>query len=113
MSIPKLKNLLMNHLKRRHTQVLLSALFFSTSLHPIFLPTCSMAMIRSRSAIVIEALTGKVLYAKDPHCRLPPASTAKLITAIVAMDRLDPWGILTVSNNAARVSSLESFQKGR
>jgi serine-type D-Ala-D-Ala carboxypeptidase (penicillin-binding protein 5/6) len=112
MSVRRLKPLLMNHPERRHTQVLLYALCFSIFLHPIFLPTCSMAMIRSRSAIVVEALTGKVLYAKDPRCRLPPASTAKLMTAIVAMDRLDPWGIRMVSNNASRVPRWRVFKKG-
>jgi D-alanyl-D-alanine carboxypeptidase (penicillin-binding protein 5/6) len=69
-------------------------------------------MIRSRSAIVIEALTGKILYAKDPHCQLPPASTAKLMTAIVAMDKLDPSGSLVMSENAARVSRWRVFKKG-
>ena len=88
---------------------LLPALLF---LFLIFFPTCSMAMIRSHSAIVVEALTGKVLYAKYPHCRLPPASTAKLMTAIVAMGKLDPSGILMVSKNAASVPRCKVFKKG-
>ncbi len=103
---------LINQPKRYHAQVLLYGLFLLTSFLLIFLPTCSMAMIRSRSAIVVEALTGKVLYAKEPHCRLPPASTAKLMTTIVAMDKLDPSGILMVSKNAARVPRWKVFKKG-
>ena len=102
---------LISYLKGCPTQVLLHGLFLLAVL-PIFLPTCSMAMIRSRSAIVVEGFTGKVLYAKNPDCRLPPASTAKLMTAIVAMDKLDPSDILMVSNNAARIPRWRVFKKG-
>ncbi len=111
MSVQTLTKVLINDPKRGRTQVLLYGLFLLTFLL-IFLPTCSMGMIRSRSAIVVEGLTGKVLYAKDPDCRLPPASTTKLMTAIVATDKLDPSGILMVSKNAARIPRWRIFKKG-
>ena len=111
MSVQTLTKVLINDPKRGRTQVLLYGLFLPTFLL-IFLPTCSMGMIRSRSAIVVEGLTGKVLYAKDPDCRLPPASTTKLMTAIVATDKLDPSGILMVSKNAARIPRWRVFKKG-
>jgi D-alanyl-D-alanine carboxypeptidase (penicillin-binding protein 5/6) len=60
--------------------------------------------IRSRSAIVVDASTGKTLYAKKPNLRLPPASTVKLMTAIVAIENTKLTDIATVSKRAVRVS---------
>ena len=34
----------------------------------------------------MDAATGKVLYQKEPDLRLPPASTTKVVTAIVALE---------------------------
>ena len=40
--------------------------------------------------LVVDAQTGAVLDARDPAGLLPPASTAKAITALYALDRLGP-----------------------
>jgi serine-type D-Ala-D-Ala carboxypeptidase (penicillin-binding protein 5/6) len=45
---------------------------------------------------VIEADTGRVLYAKDDQQRLPIASTTKLMTAYVALAHATPGKVLTV-----------------
>lgn len=42
--------------------------------------------IGAESAILIEANTGAVLYAKNIHAKLYPASVTKLLTALVAYD---------------------------
>ena len=42
--------------------------------------------IKAKSAILFDAVTGKVLYYKDPVVPVFPASTAKLLTALVALD---------------------------
>ena len=42
--------------------------------------------IKARSAILFDVDTGKVLYYKDPIIPVFPASTAKLLTALVALD---------------------------
>ncbi len=42
--------------------------------------------ISARAAIVVEYPSGRVLYAKDPHAQLAPASTTKILTAILAME---------------------------
>ena len=60
--------------------------------------------IRSRSAIVVDASTGKTLYAKKPNLRLPPASTVKLMTAIVALEHAQLTDIATVSKRAVGVA---------
>lgn len=62
--------------------------------------------ISARAAILIDSNDGKVLYAKQADLRLPPASTTKLVTAMVVLDRLEPDTIVTVSPKAAGMSSV-------
>lgn len=45
--------------------------------------------IYSESAILIEEKTGKILYEKDCHARKYPASTTKILTAILAIENCD------------------------
>ena len=63
----------------------------------------------------MDVKTGKVLYQKDPDFRLPPASTTKIITAIVTLESgRKPKEILTVSKGATRVpASKLSLQPGQ
>jgi len=75
--------------------------------------TSSADEILSRSATVLEASTGRILYAKNPTLRLPPASTAKLMTAIVAIENKDPRDTVRISKNATSVSPLRAgFKEG-
>lgn len=43
---------------------------------------------------------GKELFAKNPHLRLPPASTTKIITALVALDHYKAAEIIRVPSTA-------------
>jgi D-alanyl-D-alanine carboxypeptidase (penicillin-binding protein 5/6) len=47
--------------------------------------------VTARGAIIMDALTGDVLWAKNAGDSLPPASTTKVLTAIIALEsgRLD------------------------
>jgi len=81
--------------------------YFLVSLLFIFhfsLPTASAGEVSSRAAVVIDASTGKVLYAKNPDLKLAPASTTKLMTAIVTIENADLKDIVTISRNASHVS---------
>jgi D-alanyl-D-alanine carboxypeptidase (penicillin-binding protein 5/6) len=48
------------------------------------------AGITAMSWLIADADTGEVLAAKDPHARNRPASTLKLLTALLAVDQLPP-----------------------
>lgn len=43
--------------------------------------------LTAKAAIAIDADTGMILYAKNPHLRRPPASTAKVMTALLTLER--------------------------
>jgi serine-type D-Ala-D-Ala carboxypeptidase (penicillin-binding protein 5/6) len=78
--------------------IVLSLLFtFSFSLFTVV----SADEIRSKAAVVMDALTGRVLYAKNPDLRLLPASTTKLMTALVVLERANLSDVATVSKKAA------------
>ncbi len=57
--------------------------------------------LKAESAILLDAKTGQVLYDKNSHNRKAPASTTKVLTALLAIEsgRLDE--ITTVSIHAA------------
>lgn len=57
--------------------------------------------IKARAAVVMDAETRKVLFAKNPELRLFPASTTKLMTALVVLDRKQPDEVVMVSERAA------------
>ena len=43
--------------------------------------------IRALAAVVVDGASGAVLYEKDAHTPLPPASTTKIVTALLALER--------------------------
>lgn len=65
---------------RKSLILLLMALSLAASATPMP-PT-----IAAKSAIVVDSVTGKVLYTKDCHTKRPPASTTKIMTAILALE---------------------------
>jgi D-alanyl-D-alanine carboxypeptidase len=59
--------------------------------------------VAARGAIVVDAKSGRVLWALHPRRRLPVASTTKIMTAFLALEQLRPEATVTVTPAAARV----------
>jgi D-alanyl-D-alanine carboxypeptidase len=59
--------------------------------------------LSARSAILVDADSGRVLWGKWIHARRHIASTTKILTALVAMDRLGPHSIVTVDKAVRRI----------
>jgi D-alanyl-D-alanine carboxypeptidase (penicillin-binding protein 5/6) len=57
--------------------------------------------INARSAILIDLNTGKVLYSKSSLAIMAPASTTKIMTAILTLEKLKMDTIVTVRPDAA------------
>jgi len=93
-------------------KILLFIFFLLFTLHASRF-TLYAAEISSKSAVVLEASTGRILYGKNPNLKLPPASTTKLMTAMIALDRIDPADTVTISERAAGVSPIKAnFKAG-
>ena len=57
--------------------------------------------LSARSAILIDVDSGKVLFGKAIHLRLPPASTTKMMTALLTIEHGQLDTVVTVSPLAA------------
>ncbi|WP_273036774.1 D-alanyl-D-alanine carboxypeptidase family protein [Schwartzia succinivorans] len=57
--------------------------------------------VTAKSAIVIEALTGRVLYSRNADALCYPASTTKIMTLIMALEKGNLDDVTKVSVNAA------------
>lgn len=66
-------------------------------------------LISAKSAIVVNFDTGEVVFAKNPRERLPAASTVKIMTALLALERAKLSDEFEVSDGAAKVGEDSMF----
>jgi D-alanyl-D-alanine carboxypeptidase (penicillin-binding protein 5/6) len=60
--------------------------------------------VNGRSVILIEVSTGKILYSKNPNQIMAPASTTKIMTGILGIEKGDLTKTVRVSASAASKS---------
>ncbi|WP_267900369.1 D-alanyl-D-alanine carboxypeptidase family protein [Lentibacillus cibarius] len=65
--------------------------------------------ITSEAAIMIDAETGDVLFAKNAHASMYPASLTKIATAIYAIENGDLDSIATVSKKARNIEGTRVY----
>ena len=66
-------------------------------------------MISSRSFMVMDAKTGATILAKSPDDPRQPASTIKIVTAMIALKSLKPDETINVSRRASEMPSSKIF----
>ncbi len=57
--------------------------------------------VEATSFVLVEARTGQVLLARNPHLPRPPASTTKILTALLALEHLPLDRVVEISARAA------------
>lgn len=65
--------------------------------------------VAGRAAILVEAGTGQVLFARNPDEPLPIASTTKIMTALIAVEKGDLDDVVTVSRRASQTTGSRVF----
>ena len=65
--------------------------------------------ISAEAAVLIDAKTGQILFGKDEHKVMYPASTTKMMTCLVALEKGDLNSMVVVSPSAARPRYDESL----
>lgn len=64
----------------------------------------------SKSAILMEMSTGKILYEKNAHEKLPPASMTKVMSMLLVMEAIDN-GIIKLSDEV-QISEIAASMGG-
>lgn len=90
------------HLKRRHIVLVICLFLIIPAAHAAAVPGKT---VPAKAAVVMDSF-GTVLYAKYPKARLAPASTVKLVTAMVAIDLLKTDDIVRISEKAGKVRTI-------
>lgn len=94
-----------------------AALLTAAVLAAVLFPARSWAVelpVEAQAALLMEKTTGQVLYAKNEHEQLEPASVTKVMTLLLAMEALDEGRIryddtVTVSAYAASMGGSQVF----
>lgn len=70
--------------------------------------------VTAQAAVAIDAETGRVLYGLNEHERRPPASTTKIMTAILALETVDQhaWTVSTTDARRMPGSSVMGLRPG-
>ena len=68
----------------------------------------------SKSAILIENSTGKIIFEKNSHEKLPMASMTKLMTMLLVMEEIDKGRLkyddmIEISENASKMGGSQMF----
>lgn len=68
----------------------------------------------AKSAIMIESTTGEVLYSKNPHTKLAPASMTKMMSLIIIMENIENGNLnwndtIVVSKTAASMGGSQIY----
>ena len=74
--------------------------------------TTTVPSIDSETAVLIDGSTGQILYEKDANKLMYPASITKLMTALLAIESLDPEDTLIISKEAIESVDYSSSRIG-
>ncbi|UOY91015.1 serine hydrolase [Ectobacillus sp. JY-23] len=74
--------------------------YITTSVKLSALSQRSMPLIKGRYAVALDAATGEVLYEKDADIPVAPASLAKLMTALLVMEKVRPDEEVVITQQA-------------
>lgn len=79
----------------------------NTGKHPTGIEEIKESTLFAQSAVLMDAESGRVLYAKNAQDVLPMASTTKIMTLLVALEQGKPDDVVTVSSYAAGMPDVQ------
>ncbi len=106
-------------MKKRIAILLLMCMLFSTFFAVFSINSSAeenIMKIDAKSAILMEAETGKILYEQNAYEALPPASVTKIMTLLLVMEAIDSGKIsldekVCVSENASQMGGSQVYLK--
>ena len=79
---------------------------------PVRAKASSALSVNARAAAILEPSTGEMLYSKNADAPLPMASTTKIMTALVAIEREDLDREITVDSRAVGIEGSSAYLRG-
>lgn len=105
---------------KKTISLILALVFFLSLTVPASAEETNSFDVKAKSAVLMEASTGTVLYSKCPDDPLPPASVTKVMTLLLVMEAIDSRNLsltdtVSVSEHAASMGGsqvyLEPFEE--
>lgn len=59
--------------------------------------------VSADSAVLLDATTGKILFSKNPDSAYPPASTTKVMTALIVLEKANLDSEVTIGTNPPKI----------
>lgn len=89
-------------MRRKFSTLILTLFFLFSFSTTVLAANADLPRIYGKSAIVLDAATGEIIYAKDADVSpMYPASTTKLLTALLLAENRQPKDVLTYTQNAS------------
>lgn len=100
--------------KRKLALLAFILIFFLTGILPTGAQEEEEIETTAESALLMEYTSGQILYQKNPHKRLPPASMTKVMTMLLAVEAVEQGRVklsdmVTASENAWEMGGSEIF----
>jgi D-alanyl-D-alanine carboxypeptidase (penicillin-binding protein 5/6) len=80
--------------------IILTSLFLLFNIAPTVQAEVKPPAVSADSVVLMDATTGKILYEKNKNSAYPPASTTKIMTALLVLEKSNLDDVVTVSKNA-------------
>lgn len=95
-------------------QILICSMIFS--LIPFPVSAIQEFDINAKSAILLDAGSGQIIYEKNVHEKLPPASVTKIMTMLLTMEAIDNQqvslqDVVTISDRAASMGGSQLYME--
>lgn len=80
--------------------IIIMTLFLILNISSAVMATANPPAVSADSVVLMDATTGKILYEKNKNTAYPPASTTKIMTALLVLENGNLDDMVTVSKNA-------------
>lgn len=103
----------MNKILRKILLILLTIFLFPIFSNTLVMAASDLPPVYSEGAILMDGITGEILYSKNEHIKYEPASTTKVMTALVVLENTNLSDKVTIGEYPPLVDgSAIGIQKG-
>lgn len=105
-------NYVMKQFKRFYCFLLIFVCTFQITVPNTDIHAASAPSVSAHAYVIMDANTGKTLYSKNPNKRIYPASTVKLMSALVVLDRCNPNKTIKITKRMLKQVPADSSVAG-